>query len=215
MIELSNGTVRRVEELRTEDFVMSAEKSDSLQIEDSTVVRIHQSNSSSNCVIITFSYENNKSKVSKPIDYGETAAVGFLLIWWLHDYLNICSFTLQIDIEARVDHPFFVYGQGWKSFDPHESFKCLKLECQKLQVGDICLSLKPRKLNNSLNLSMKNASTSSYAANYHQQQHLKKPTSYFSEANRDFKDEYDDYRKRRWSASELENACKKTKLGAT
>lgn len=182
MIELSNGTVRRVEELRTEDFVMSAEKSDSLQIEDSTVVRIHQSNSSSNCVIITFSYENNKSK---------------------------------IDIEARVDHPFFVYGQGWKSFDPHESFKCLKLECQKLQVGDICLSLKPRKLNNSLNLSMKNAPTSSYAANYHQQQHLKKPTSYFSEANRDFKDEYDDYRKRRWSASELENAYKKTKLGAT
>lgn len=93
MIELSNGTVRRVEELRTEDFVMSAEKSDSLQIEDSTVVRIHQSNSSSNCVIITFSYENNKSKVSKPIDYKQTAAVGFLLIWRLHDDLNICTFS--------------------------------------------------------------------------------------------------------------------------
>lgn len=64
MIELSNGTLRKVEELRTEDFVMSAEKSDSLQIEDSTVVRIQPPSNSSNCVIITFSYENNKSKVS-------------------------------------------------------------------------------------------------------------------------------------------------------
>lgn len=132
---------------------------------------------------------------------------------------NYCLFTFffQIDIEARVDQPFFVYGQGWKSFDPDESLKCLKLECRKLQVGDICLSLKPRKLNNSLNLSMKNAATSSWStsAAAYNQQHLTKPSSYFSEMNRDFKDEYDDYRKRRWSASELENAYKKTKLGAT
>lgn len=64
LIELSNGQLRKVEELRTEDFVMSAEKSDSLQIEDSTVVKIHQPSSLSNFVIITFSYENNKSKVN-------------------------------------------------------------------------------------------------------------------------------------------------------
>lgn len=62
LIELSNGSLRRVEDLRTEDFIMSAEKSTDLQLADSTVVKILSS--SNNCVMITFSYDNNRSKVS-------------------------------------------------------------------------------------------------------------------------------------------------------
>lgn len=64
LIELSNGTLRRVEELRTEDFIMSAEKSPDLQLADSTVVKIMASNNS-NCVMITFSYDNSRSKVRR------------------------------------------------------------------------------------------------------------------------------------------------------
>lgn len=64
LIELSNGSLRRVEDLRTEDFIMSAEKSADLQLADSTVVKILSSGNSSNYVMITFSYDNNRSKVS-------------------------------------------------------------------------------------------------------------------------------------------------------
>jgi hypothetical protein len=62
LIELSNGSLRRVEDLRTEDFVMSAEKSQDLQLADSTVVKILPA--INNYVMITFSYDNNRSKVS-------------------------------------------------------------------------------------------------------------------------------------------------------
>lgn len=61
LIELSNGMLRRVEDLRTEDFVMSAEKSSDLQLADSTVVKILPA--PNNFVMITFSYDNNRSKV--------------------------------------------------------------------------------------------------------------------------------------------------------
>jgi hypothetical protein len=62
LIELSNGLLRRVEDLRTEDFVMSAEKSADLQLADSTVVKILPA--PNNFVMITFSYDNNRSKVT-------------------------------------------------------------------------------------------------------------------------------------------------------
>lgn len=50
-----------MEELRTEDFILSAEKSPDLQLADSTVVKILTANN--NNVMITFSYDNNRSKV--------------------------------------------------------------------------------------------------------------------------------------------------------
>lgn len=62
LIELSNGSLRRVEDLRTEDFILSAEKSQDLQLADSTVVKIISTNNN-NYVMITFSYDNNRSKV--------------------------------------------------------------------------------------------------------------------------------------------------------
>lgn len=109
LIELSSGELRRVEDMRTEDFVQSAERSQHLELADSTVVKISNTPS---CVIITFSYNKNRSKV---------------------------------EIEAPVEHPFFVYGQGWASCNPDLSMKVFSLKCQHLQVGDVCISLKPRE----------------------------------------------------------------------
>jgi hypothetical protein len=43
---------------------MSAEKSPDLQLADSTVVKILSANNSNNYVMITFSYDNSRSKVS-------------------------------------------------------------------------------------------------------------------------------------------------------
>jgi hypothetical protein len=44
-----------------------------------------------------------------------------------------------------MEHPFFVYGQGWASCDPDGSMQAFGLKCQRLQVGDVCISLKPRE----------------------------------------------------------------------
>lgn len=47
-------------------------------------------------------------------------------------------------MEVNQDHPFFVYGKGWSSFSPENTKQHYGLHCQGLQVGDICISLKPR-----------------------------------------------------------------------
>lgn len=60
---MANGDHRRVEDLRTEDFISSAEKSSDLQLADSTVVKILNTTTFENCVVITFSYDKNQSKI--------------------------------------------------------------------------------------------------------------------------------------------------------
>ncbi|KAH3771748.1 hypothetical protein DPMN_173075 [Dreissena polymorpha] len=48
---------------------------------------------------------------------------------------------VQVTIEAPVEHPFFVFGKGWSSCEPSWTMKRYELECQKLVVGDRCISL--------------------------------------------------------------------------
>uniref|UniRef100_A0A1I8N925 AXH domain-containing protein n=1 Tax=Musca domestica TaxID=7370 RepID=A0A1I8N925_MUSDO len=109
-IELANGALRRVEDMRTEDFIQCADRSPQHQLAESTVVKISTS-SQQPVATITFSYDRNRSKV---------------------------------DMEVSVDHPFFVYGQGWASCNPEMSMQVFGLKCQRLQVGDICISLTKR-----------------------------------------------------------------------
>jgi ataxin 1/1L len=59
--------------------------------------------------------------------------------------MKFTQYFLQIDIEAKLEHPFFVYGQGWASCHPEGSMTSFGLKCQRLQVGDVCISLKPRE----------------------------------------------------------------------
>lgn len=47
-------------------------------------------------------------------------------------------------MESVTEHPYFVYGQGWASCDPDGSIRVFGLKCQRLQVGDVCISLTPR-----------------------------------------------------------------------
>ncbi|XP_055066015.2 ataxin-1 [Misgurnus anguillicaudatus] len=62
IIQLADGELKRVEDLRTEDFVQSAEVSGELKIDSSTVERIECSRSP-NAVIIQFSVGENKAQV--------------------------------------------------------------------------------------------------------------------------------------------------------
>lgn len=40
-----------------------------------------------------------------------------------------------------MEHPFFVYKQGWSSCSPERSAQRYGLTCHKLKVGDVCISL--------------------------------------------------------------------------
>lgn len=51
---------------------------------------------------------------------------------------------VQVTVEAPVEHPFFVFNQGWSSCDPERSGQRYGLSCHKLSVGDVCISLTHR-----------------------------------------------------------------------
>ena len=74
LIELANGDYRRVEDLRTDDFIQSAEKSADLELAACTVVKILAANH--NHVMITFNYDENRSKVR--INLLETFCLNYL-----------------------------------------------------------------------------------------------------------------------------------------
>lgn len=58
---MANGALRRVEDMRTEDFIQCAERSPHHQLAESTVVKINTSLPTT--AVITFSYDRNRSKV--------------------------------------------------------------------------------------------------------------------------------------------------------
>lgn len=56
-------------------------------------------------------------------------------------------FKFQVTVEAALEHPFFVFGQGWSSCSVSRTLARYSLDCQKLSVGDICLSLTHKDVN--------------------------------------------------------------------
>lgn len=55
---------------------------------------------------------------------------------------------LQVEFESALEHPFFVFDQGWASCYPERTLQCYGLKCHQLQVGDVCISLTPRTKSN-------------------------------------------------------------------
>jgi len=47
-------------------------------------------------------------------------------------------------VEATVEHPFFVFNQGWSSYCPDSTLRRYGLLCQPLLVGDRCISITQR-----------------------------------------------------------------------
>ena len=65
-------------------------------------------------------------------------------------YLNkvYAYFSLQVAVEATVEHPFYAIGHGWSSSSPNRSLAKFQLPCHQLKVGDICISLSQCNNNN-------------------------------------------------------------------
>lgn len=60
-----------------------------------------------------------------------------------HITFTINSSKKQVTLNCPVEHPFFVYGQGWTSCRPDQSLVKYNLTCQHLKVGDVCIFLSP------------------------------------------------------------------------
>lgn len=59
--------------------------------------------------------------------------------------LTVFFLYFQVEFESTLEHPFFVYGQGWASCNPDRTFHCYGLKVHQLQVGDVLISLTPRE----------------------------------------------------------------------
>uniref|UniRef100_A0A3P9KBG4 Ataxin 1a n=1 Tax=Oryzias latipes TaxID=8090 RepID=A0A3P9KBG4_ORYLA len=64
IIQLADGELKQVEDLRTEDFIQSAEISSELKIDSSTVERIEGSQTSANFAVVQFAVGEHRSQVS-------------------------------------------------------------------------------------------------------------------------------------------------------
>ncbi|XP_041867335.1 ataxin-1a [Melanotaenia boesemani] len=64
IIQLADGELKRVEDLKTEDFIQSAEISSELKIDSSTVERIEGSHTSPNFAVVQFSIGEHRTQVS-------------------------------------------------------------------------------------------------------------------------------------------------------
>ncbi|XP_045520635.1 ataxin-1-like [Pieris brassicae] len=145
LIRLEDGSLRRVEEMRTEDFVMSAERSGDLSLTQCTLLRLDERGDR---LALTLAYDRNRS---------------------------------QVELESTVEHPFFVYGRGWASCKPERTLARYGLRVQRLQVGDVCVSLVARKPTQTVS-SIPPAPPQTYPENLSVKE---------------------DARKRRWSASDV------------
>ena len=68
--------------------------------------------------------------------------------------------VFQVTVEAMMEHPFFVFGQGWSSCSPERTMQRYGLACQKLSVGDVCISLTHKDASQHLALQVSQASPS-------------------------------------------------------
>lgn len=65
---------------------------------------------------------------------------------WIFPFHFPSFFSFQVTVESDLEHPFFVFGQGWSSASPSRTLARYRLGCQQLKVGDVCISLTHRAL---------------------------------------------------------------------
>ncbi|KAK9892811.1 hypothetical protein WA026_022272 [Henosepilachna vigintioctopunctata] len=65
-----------------------------------------------------------------------------------YDVSLLLTESCQIGVESTLEHPFFIYGHGWASCSPEKTLQYYGLKVNKLQVGDILVSLTPRQPSN-------------------------------------------------------------------
>ena len=109
VIQLADNSLKKIEDMKTQDFLSCVASSPDLVLDASTIVEIEMRNTSS--AIITFSVGRRE---------------------------------VRSKVEVPLDHPFFVYHEGWSSCSPERARKVHNLETRLLSVGDSCITLSRR-----------------------------------------------------------------------
>ncbi|GCC27695.1 ataxin-1-like [Chiloscyllium punctatum] len=56
-------------------------------------------------------------------------------------HFSVGETQTKVSVEVTTEHPFFVFGQGWSSCNPERTAHIFGLSCQRLTVGNVCVSL--------------------------------------------------------------------------
>ena len=54
-----------------------------------------------------------------------------------------------MSVEAALEHPFFVFDRGWSSCTPAKTDLRFGLQCHQLNIGDRCISLTQKRVDES------------------------------------------------------------------
>lgn len=121
MVEFDNGDRKRIEDIRAEDLINTAERSSDLRMTEAVT-----------CAITPRFLPNRPDHLIGP-------NLAMLLVSFRYD-----DEQLQSEIETSIEYPFFVTNKGWTSFDPERTYRMYNLHCTQLEVGDVFLALLPR-----------------------------------------------------------------------
>ncbi|XP_052900109.1 ataxin-1-like [Anopheles moucheti] len=118
LISFRNGVKKPVEQVRLEDFLLTAAISPDVRLTEAQTRRITPRYSSSpgdslKRILVRFAYDQQQRHGA---------------------------------LETTIDYPFFVTTKGWTSYSPERTFNSYGLECAPMEVGDVFIVLVPRHL---------------------------------------------------------------------
>lgn len=105
-LHVANGSIKKVEDLSSDDFLRCASESDDVTVNASIVKSISVSKAGSVTIVFEVGADQD-----------------------------------QIPLKCQIEHPFFVLGKGWSSCNPRKSGENYGLDCELLQIDDVCVIL--------------------------------------------------------------------------
>ena len=86
--------------------------------------------------VLTYNFENQELEIN-PVLHVDAP---------VHHKLVKVVFSNRKEIVSTEDHPYYVKGKGWCSFNPQQTQKNYNIQAEQLEVSDYCFSIKMNKL---------------------------------------------------------------------
>ncbi|CAI5439430.1 unnamed protein product [Caenorhabditis angaria] len=110
-LELSDGSIKKVEDLSSDDFLKCAVESKDVNVTASIIKDIVKPEKNRATSTILFETSGNLGK------------------------------NYVVELLVQNEHPFFVLGKGWASCDVRKTAENYGLQAGKLEIGDVCIVL--------------------------------------------------------------------------
>ena len=86
--------------------------------------------------VLTYNFENQELEINLVLHVDAP----------FHNKLVKVVFSNGEEIVSTEDHPYYVEGKGWCSFNPQQTQKNYNIQTVQLEVSDYCFSIKRNKL---------------------------------------------------------------------